>query len=194
VSDAKHYETRFLVSEWGIWQNAKELDSAAREGNVTQRKVRFFQSLATQLEQLNSLGWQVIGSMPIEQGAFYATGLSNRSSGGSSWGGGYGYGATATAGMCLILQRPIDDFGSAQAQQRQRGYQVEMERQQKAWEIRYTGIDQHTPKTSLFAKAQVTYTFAGREFPSLEEAEAHRETVAKQMEKGEGQNETRHEI
>jgi hypothetical protein len=182
-----HYETRFLVSEWGIWQNTKELESdAAREGHVTQRKVRFFQSLATQLAQLNAAGWQVVSSIPIEQGAFYATGLSNRATGGKSWGGGYGYGATATAGMCLMLQRPIEDFGSTAAHQRQHGYQLEMERQQKAWETRYTAIDQHTPKTSLFAKAQVTYTFAGREFTSLDEAEAFRETVAVQTEKGEG--------
>lgn len=187
MSSAVHYETRFLVSEWGIWQNTKELDSdSAREGHVTQKKVRFFQSLATQLEQLNALGWQVIGTMPIEQGAFYATGLINRASGGKSWGGGYGYGATATAGMCLILQRPIDDFGSPEAQQRQLGYQLEMERQQKAWEIRYTAIDQHVPKVGLFSKAPVTYAFAGQEFTSLEEAEGHREGLAKQAEMGDG--------
>ncbi len=182
-----HYETRFLVSEWGIWQNTTELDSnSAREGNVTQSKARFFQSLASQLAQVNALGWQVIGTMPIEQGAFYGTGLMNYTQGRGAWGAGYGYGATATAGMCLILQRPIDDFGSAQAQERQRGYQLEMERQQKAWEIRYTTIDQYTPKGSLFVKGELTYTFAGREFINLADAEAHREALAKQMEQGEG--------
>jgi hypothetical protein len=182
-----HYETRFMVSEWGIWRNTNELDgNSAQEGKVTQSKARFFQSLATQLAQLNALGWQVIGTMPIEQGAFYATGLMNYAQGRGTWGAGYGYGATATAGMCLILQRPIDDFGSTEAQQRQLGYQLEMERQQKAWEIRYTTIEQNTTKGSLFAKGELTYTYAGRSFIDLADAEAHREALAEQMEKGEG--------
>lgn len=116
---AKGYETRILVIRWGIWVNQTGETAQAVWGNATQNNVSLYQEMADNLKTINAGGWEVVASIPLDQGSYFGTGLSNHHGmGQQTWGGGYGYGSSATAGSALVLKREIDDAGSVAAVKR----------------------------------------------------------------------------
>ncbi|HQS00366.1 MAG TPA: hypothetical protein PK060_19215 [Polaromonas sp.] len=111
---AKGFETRILVLRWGIWVNqAGGEDDRVVWGNTTQDNVSLYRKMAESLLWINTGGWEVVASIPLDQGSYYGTGLPNSHGiGQRTWGGGYGYGSSATAGSALVLKREIDDAGT----------------------------------------------------------------------------------
>lgn len=179
---AKGYETRIMVIRWGIWTNQAGEDERSVWGNTTQNNVRLYQEMADSLISINAGGWEVVTSIPLDQGSYYGTGLLNRPGAGQrTWGGGYGYGSSATAGSALVLKREIDDAGSVAALERTASYIAELERSAKAWQIRYTSIEKRSVKTGMFSSSE-EYFFDGKGYTTLAEAETARDTAANQLE------------
>ena len=179
----KGFETRIVVIRWGIWVNQTGEDNRSVWGNTTQDNVSLYREMAESLMAINSGGWEVVASIPLDQGSYYGTGLQNsHGMGQQTWGGGYGYGSSATAGSALVLKREIDDAGSVAAAERAAAYAAELERSAKAWQIRYTSIQKRSVKSSLFSTAQEAYYFDGKGYPSLAEAEAARADAARRLE------------
>ena len=177
-------ETRILVLRWPLWQNEKGASSAGSWGDLTQNQVKMHSLLGSALQQINADGWRVVASLPIQQGAYYGTGLENVSSGvKTTWGGGYGWGTSATSGSALILQRDIDDAGSEAAAERAKQYAKELENSARAWEIRYSPIEQRTKKTGMFSTV-TEFVFGDEAFETLEAAEAARSKYALSIETG----------
>lgn len=182
---AKAFETRILVLRWGIWVNQAGEDDRAVWGNTTQDNVSMYQKMAESLMWINTGGWEVVASIPLDQGAYYGTGLPNSHGiGQRTWGGGYGYGSSATAGSALVLKREIDDAGSIASFDRAISYAAELERSAKAWQIRYTSIEKRSAKKGLFSSSDEEYFFDGKGYPTLAAAETARADAAKQLEEG----------
>ncbi len=180
---AKGFETRILVVRWGIWANQAGEDNRAVWGNTTQDNVSMYQKMAESLTSINTGGWEVVASIPLDQGSYYGTGLSNsHGMGQQTWGGGYGYGSSATAGSALVLKREIDDAGSVAAVERAAAYAAELERSAKAWQIRYTPIEKRSVKKGMFSSTDEEYFFDGKGYPSLADAETARADAAKRLE------------
>jgi hypothetical protein len=177
------FETRILVIRWGIWVNQTGADDRAVWGNTTQDNVSLYREMAESLMAINSGGWEVVASIPLDQGSYYGTGLPNsHGMGQQTWGGGYGYGSSATAGSALVLKRQIDDAGSVAAAGRAAAYAAELERSAKAWQIRYTPIEKRSAKKGMFSSADEEYFFDGKGYPSLADAETARADAAKRFE------------
>lgn len=182
---AKGFETRILVIRWGIWVNQAGEDDRAVWGNTTQDNVSMYQKMAESLMWINTGGWEVVASIPLDQGAYYGTGLPNSHGiGQRTWGGGYGYGSSATAGSALVLKREIDDAGSVASFDRATSYAMELERGAKAWQLRYTPIEKRSVKKGMFSSSEEEYFFDGKGYPSLAAAETARAEAASQLEEG----------
>lgn len=180
---AKGFETRILVIRWGIWANQAGENDQAVWGNTTQDNVSMYQKMAESLMSINTDGWEVVASIPLDQGSYYGTGLSNsQGTGQRTWGGGYGYGSSATAGSALVLKREIADAGSVAAAVRAAVYAAELERSAKAWQIRYTPIEKRSVKKGMFSSSDDEYFFDGKGYPSLADAETARADAAERVE------------
>ena len=70
---AKGYETRIMVIRWGIWTNQAGEDERSVWGNTTQNNVRLYQEMADSLISINAGGWEVVTSIPLDQGSYYGT-------------------------------------------------------------------------------------------------------------------------
>ncbi len=180
---AKGFETRILVIRWGIWVNQTGEDAQSVWGNTTQDNVSLYRKMAESVMSINAGGWEVVASIPLDQGSYYGTGLPNSHGiGQRTWGGGYGYGSSATAGSALVLKREIDDAGSVAAVERAAVYAAELERSAKAWQIRYTPIEKRSGKKRMFSSPDEEYFFDGKGYPSLADAETARADAARRVE------------
>lgn len=176
---AKGFETRIVVIRWGIWVNQTGEDDRSVWGNTTQDNVSLYREMAETLMVINSGGWEVVASIPLDQGSYLQN---SHGIGQHTWGGGYGYGSSATAGSALVLKREIDDAGSVAAVARAAAYAAELGRSAKAWQIRYTPIEKRSVKKGMFSSSDDEYFFDGKGYPNLAEAEAARADAAGRLE------------
>ena len=179
----KGFETRIQVIRWGIWANQAGENSQAVWGKTTQNNVSLYQEIAESVVSINTGGWEVVAAIPLDQGSYFGTGLTNNHGvGQSTWGGGYGYGSSATAGAVLVLKREISDAGSSACLARASAFKAELERGAKAWQIRYSDIEKRSSKKGIFSSASEEYFFSDKGYPTLADAEAAREAVASRIE------------
>ena len=180
---AQGFETKIKILKWGIWDNQIGKSGQAVWGDTALNNAALFQRMSEALMEINAEGWQVVSTIPLDQGAYFGTGLMNQQgAGGGTWGGGYGYGSSATAGTAMVLQRQIEDAGTPAALERATRYAGELQNSATAWGIRYQPIEKKTVKSTFSSKEE--FIFDGQEYGSLALAEKARSDAAAAAEMG----------
>lgn len=180
---AQGFETRIKILKWGIWNNQGGKNVESVWGDTALNNAVMFQRMAEALTEINAQGWQVVSTIPLDQGAYFGTGLMNQQGAGAgTWGGGYGYGSSATAGTAMVLQRQIDDAGTQEAAERAKQYAAELENSAKAWSIRYQPIEKKSTKSTFSSKDE--FLFDGQSYSSMALAENARSEAAAAAERG----------
>lgn len=177
-------ETRIVVLWWDVDKHDHCSTPTSHWGEFGPMQIQYHKELLRLLQEVNPAGWLVSAVLPLQQGMYFADALENNMGGGiTTWGAGYGYGVSGTAGASVILQRPIDDLGSDAAKRRAAMYATELQRSQESWKVRSTPIESEIRKTGFLSKAAI-YVFDGNEYESIAAAVAARSTKADKILEG----------
>jgi hypothetical protein len=179
----KAMETRIVVLWWDVDRHDHGSDTTSQWGEFGPMQIQYHKELLRLLQEVNPAGWVVSAVLPLEQGIYFADALQNKASGYLTWGAGYGYGVSGTAGASVILQRDIDDLGSDAAKLRAALYEIQLKRSQESWEVRITPIKSETRKTGFLSTATV-YLFDGKEYESFAAARVARSAKADKIRNG----------